>query len=160
DAGVFIRSMATRGNSGGLARATADLVRLMDAAGKDYVIVETVGVGQDEISIANLAQVVVVVLVPGMGDEGQAIKAGILEIARVFAINKADQPGADRVHRELKAEGWDAPIVKTVANTGQGVDELLAAVEHNVELARKPGSPHYTGGAKLKAEIGIIGGSG
>ena len=102
DAGVFVRSMATRGSSGGLARATADLVRLMDAAGRDYVIVETVGVGQDEIEIAGLAQVTVVVLVPGMGDDVQAIKAGIMEIADIFAINKSDQPGADQVEREIK----------------------------------------------------------
>jgi LAO/AO transport system kinase len=101
DPGIFIRSMATRGSTGGLARATADMARLMSAAGKDYVIVETVGVGQDEIGIAGLAHVTVVVLVPGMGDDVQAIKAGILEIADVFAINKSDQPGADRVEREL-----------------------------------------------------------
>ncbi len=174
DPGVFIRSMATRGNPGGVARATANLARLMDGAGRDYVIIETVGVGQDEISIAGLAQVVVVVLVPGMGDDVQAIKAGILEIASVFAVNKADQPGADRVERELKAEGWKAPVVMTVATTGKGVDELLDVVgraarpaadlqvrpQRDLEVARRPGGPPYIGGAKLKAEIGIIGGSG
>ena len=93
DPGVFVRSMATRGHTGGLARATADLAQLMDAAGRDYVIVETVGVGQDEIEIAKLAQVTVVVLVPGLGDDVQAIKAGIMEIADIFAINKSDLPG-------------------------------------------------------------------
>src|SRR5436305_3960637 len=103
DPGIFIRSMATRGVVGGMARATADLASLMDAAGKDYVIVETVGVGQDEIEIASLAQVTVVVLVPGMGDDVQAIKAGIMEIADIFVINKADQPGADRLEHELRA---------------------------------------------------------
>ena len=133
DPGIFIRSMATRGNLGGLARATAGLVQLMDAAGKDYVVIETVGVGQDEIEIAGLAQVTVVVLVPGMGDDVQAIKAGIMEIADVFAINKSDQPGADRVERELQAmlslaHGKKPAIVKTVATTGAGIDELLEAV--------------------------------
>ena len=96
DPGVFVRSMATRGEMGGLARAAADVVRLMDAAGKDYVIVETVGAGQDEVEIAGLAQVTVLALVPGMGDDVQAIKAGIMEIAQIFAINKADLPGAAR----------------------------------------------------------------
>ena len=109
DPGIFIRSMATRGTLGGLARATADLARLMDAAGRDYVIIETVGVGQDEIEIASVAQVTVVVLVPGMGDDVQAIKAGIMEIADIFVINKADHPGADRVELELHAEGFDLP---------------------------------------------------
>jgi len=133
DPGIFIRSMATRGSHGGLARATAGLVELMDAAGKDYVIVETVGVGQDEIEIAGLAQATVVVLVPGMGDDVQALKAGIMEIADVFAINKSDQPGADRVERELQAmlglaNGHNPPIVKTVATEGAGIEELLAAI--------------------------------
>jgi LAO/AO transport system kinase len=134
DPGIFIRSMATRGSLGGLARATADLVQLMDAAGKDYVLVETVGVGQAEIAIASLAQVTVVVLVPGMGDDVQTIKAGILEIADIFAINKADQPGADRVEREIEAmlsltNGRKPAIVKTVATTGEGVADLLEAVQ-------------------------------
>jgi len=129
DPGVFIRSMATRGTTGGLAHATADMARLMDAAGKDYVIIETVGVGQDEVEIAGLAQVTVVVLVPGMGDDVQAIKAGIMEIADIFAINKSDQPGADRVERELHAEGWPATIVRTVATEGKGIDELIEAID-------------------------------
>jgi LAO/AO transport system kinase len=133
DAGVFVRSMATRGSSGGLARATADLARLMNAAGRDYVIVETVGVGQDEIEIARLAQVTVVVLVPGMGDDVQAIKAGIMEIADIFAINKSDQPGADRVEHEIKAmlglaHGRQPAIVRTVATESKGIDELLELV--------------------------------
>ena len=103
DSGVFIRSMATRGNLGGLAAATTDMALLLDAAGKDVVLIETVGVGQDEVEIAKLADVTVVVLVPGMGDDVQAIKAGIMEIADVFVINKADQPGADRLEREILA---------------------------------------------------------
>jgi LAO/AO transport system kinase len=104
------------------------MARLMDAAGKDYVLIETVGVGQDEVEVANLAQVTVVVLVPGMGDDVQAIKAGIMEIADIFVINKSDQPGADRVERELQAEGFRVPIVRTVATEGQGIPELLGAI--------------------------------
>jgi len=135
DPGIFIRSMATRGNLGGLARATAGLVELMDAAGRDYVLIETVGVGQAETEIAGLAQVTVVVLVPGMGDDVQTIKAGILEIADVFVINKSDKPGAARVERELGAmlslsDGRKPAIVKTVATTGEGIDKLLDAIQN------------------------------
>jgi LAO/AO transport system kinase len=129
DPGIFIRSMATRGLTGGLARATADMARLMNAAGKDYVLIETVGVGQDEVEIAGLADVTVVVLVPGMGDDVQAIKAGILEIADVFVINKSDQAGADRVERELSESGMRVPVVRTVATEGKGIEELLTVVE-------------------------------
>ncbi len=133
DPGIFIRSMATRGTAGGIAKATADLSRLMDAAGRDYVLIETVGVGQDEIEIARLAQVTVVVLVPGMGDDVQAIKAGIMEIAGVFVVNKSDQPGADRVEQELRAmlslgDGRQPAIVRTVATEGKGIEELLGAL--------------------------------
>lgn len=152
DPGIFIRSMATRGSVGGLARATADLVRLMDCAGKDFVIIETVGVGQDEIEIAGLAQVTVVVLVPGMGDDIQAIKAGIMEIADVFAINKSDQPGAGRVERELQAmfglsEGRHPAIVKTVATEGKGIAELLEACSANHLVAG--GRPKKLAGDKI-----------
>ena len=136
DSGVFIRSMATRGCLGGLAAATTDLAVLLDAAGKDVILIETVGVGQDEVEIAKLADVTVVVLVPGMGDDVQAIKAGIMEIADVFVINKSDQPGADRVEREIKAiqslstrpDGWVPPVLRSVASEGQGIPEALAAV--------------------------------
>src|SRR5579864_3035773 len=136
DPGVFIRSMATRGWLGGLAAATTDLTVLLDAAGKDVVLIETVGVGQDEVEIARLADVTVVVLVPGMGDDVQAIKAGIMEIADVFVINKSDQPGAERLQREIKAiqslstrkDGWVPPVVRTAATEGQGITETLAAV--------------------------------
>jgi LAO/AO transport system kinase len=136
DRGIFIRSMATRGSMGGLARATRDLAMLLDAAGCDFVIIETVGVGQDEVEIAGLAQVTAVVLVPGAGDDIQAIKAGMMEIADVFAVNKADQPGAERVEREVRAmlslahrpDGWNPPVVRTVATEGKGIPELLAAV--------------------------------
>jgi LAO/AO transport system kinase len=128
DPGIFIRSMATRGTLGGMARATADLARLMDAAGKDYVIIETVGVGQDEIEITSVAQVTVVVLVPGMGDDVQAIKAGIMEIADIFVINKSDRPGAERVETELHAEGFTCPVIRTVASEGKGIADLADAV--------------------------------
>jgi LAO/AO transport system kinase len=145
DPGVLIRSMATRGAVGGLARATEDLARLMDAAGRDFVLIETVGAGQDEVEIAGLAQVTVVILVPGMGDDVQAIKAGIMEIAGVFAINKADQPGAERVEQDLRAMlslangGERQPaIVLTVATESVGVDDLLDAIER---LPRRPTHP-------------------
>ena len=136
DSGVFIRSMATRGHLGGLAAATTDMALLLDAAGKEVVLIETVGVGQDEVEIAKLADVTVVVLVPGMGDDVQAIKAGIMEIADVFVINKADQPGADRLEREILAlqslstrhDGWVPPIVRTVATEGQGIVKRCAAI--------------------------------
>ena len=136
DPGVFIRSMATRGWLGGLAAATTDMALLLDAAGKEVVLVETVGVGQDEVEIAKLADATVVVLVPGMGDDVQAIKAGIMEIADVFVINKADQPGADRLEREIKAiqslstrkDGWVPPVIRATATEGQGITETLVAV--------------------------------
>ncbi|HKW98288.1 MAG TPA: methylmalonyl Co-A mutase-associated GTPase MeaB [Bryobacteraceae bacterium] len=136
DPGVFIRSMATRGAAGGIARATADLALLLDAAGRDYVIIETVGVGQDEVAIAGVADLTVLVLVPGMGDDVQAIKAGIMEIADIFVINKADHPGAERVEREIegvlglshRADGWTPPILHTVATEEKGIADLLAAI--------------------------------
>ena len=143
DPGIFIRSMATRGTSGGIARATADLARLMDAAGRDYVLIETVGVGQDEIEIARLAQVTVVVLVPGLGDDVQAIKAGIMEIAGVFAINKSDLPGADRVEQELRSmlsltEGRHLAIIRTVATENKGIETLLQALEQSPAPGPRP----------------------
>jgi LAO/AO transport system kinase len=136
DPGIFIRSMATRGTTGGIARATADMARLMDAGGRDFVLIETVGVGQDEVEIAGLAQVTVVVLVPGMGDDVQAIKAGIMEIADIFVINKADLPGADRVEQELHAEVNGPAIVRTVATEGKGIGELIAAI---AEVSKEQG---------------------
>jgi len=136
DPGVFIRSMATRGCLGGLAAPTSEMTMLFDAAGRDVVLVETVGVGQDEVEIARLADVTIVVLVPGMGDDVQAIKAGIMEIADVFVINKADLPGADKLERELKShlsishrpDGWTPPVIHSVASEGKGIAEALAAV--------------------------------
>jgi LAO/AO transport system kinase len=138
DAGVFIRSMATRGHLGGLARATGEAALVLDAAGRDIVLIETVGVGQDEVDIVRTADVSIVTMVPGSGDEVQALKAGIMEIADIFVVNKADRDGAERTVAAIEsvlslqtfAEGeWRPPIVKTVATTGQGVEELLAAVE-------------------------------
>jgi LAO/AO transport system kinase len=136
DPGIYIRSMATRGNLGGLARATTDAATVLDAAGKDIVLIETVGVGQDEIDIVRLADVIVVILVPGMGDDVQTIKAGIMEIADIFVINKSDREGADRVEREIRSmqslairsDKWTPPIVKTVATDGRGIPELAATI--------------------------------
>jgi LAO/AO transport system kinase len=136
DTGIYIRSMATRGFLGGLAPATADVATLLDAAGKDMIMVETVGVGQDEIDIVRLADVTVVILVPGMGDDVQTIKAGIMEIADIFVINKSDREGAERVEREIRAmqtlairhDDWTPPIVKTVATDGSGIPELVKTI--------------------------------
>jgi LAO/AO transport system kinase len=147
DPGVFIRSMATRGNLGGLARATVDAVAILDAAGFEKVIVETVGVGQDEVEIVKTADVSVVVLVPGMGDDIQAIKAGIMEIGDVFVINKADREGVLRTEKELEAllslahrpDGWSPPIVKAVATENRGVEELASAVEAYREFQKGSG---------------------
>jgi len=137
DAGIFIRSMATRGSLGGLASTTADVATVLDASGRDIVMIETVGVGQDEVDIVRLADVTIVVLVPGMGDDVQTIKAGIMEIADIFVINKADRDGAERVEREIRAmqslamrhDDWTPPIVKTVASDGSGIEELVRAIE-------------------------------
>ncbi|HSZ61509.1 MAG TPA: methylmalonyl Co-A mutase-associated GTPase MeaB [Terriglobales bacterium] len=136
DPGIYIRSMATRGSLGGLARATADAATVLDASGRDLVMIETVGVGQDEIDIVRLADVTVVILVPGMGDDVQTIKAGIMEIADIFVINKSDREGAERVEREIRAlqslatrhDRWTPPIVKTVASDGTGTAELAEAI--------------------------------
>jgi LAO/AO transport system kinase len=138
DAGIYIRSMATRGSLGGLARATADAATVLDASGRDVVMIETVGVGQDEVDIVRLADVTVVILVPGMGDDVQTIKAGIMEIADIFVINKSDREGAERVEREIRAmqslasrklnDRWTPPIVKTVASEGGGTKELAQAI--------------------------------
>ena len=136
DPGIYIRSMATRGSLGGLARTTADVASVLDASGRDIILIETVGVGQDEVDIVRLADITVVMLVPGMGDDVQTIKAGIMEIADIFVINKSDREGAERVEREIRAlqtlatrnDGWTPPIVKTVASQGDGVQELATAI--------------------------------
>jgi len=144
---VFIRSMATRGNLGGLSRATVDAVAILDAAGFDKVIIETVGVGQDEVEIVKTADVSVVVLVPGMGDDIQAIKAGIMEIGDVFAINKADREGVLRTQKELEAllslahrpDMWNPPIVKTIATENKGIGDLVTAIESYSEFHKQAG---------------------
>src|SRR5438552_17534477 len=137
DPGIYIRSMATRGHLGGLAAATADVVTVLDAVGKDPVIVETVGVGQDEIDIVKLVDISIVVLVPGMGDDIQALKAGIMEIGDVFVINKCDRPGVETMERGVQTmlslahrpDGWQPPIVKTTATKGDGIDELIETID-------------------------------
>lgn len=137
DPGVYIRSMATRGHLGGLAAATADVAAVLEAAGKDPVLIETVGVGQDEIDIVKLAEISIVVLVPGMGDDIQTLKAGIMEIGDIFVINKCDRPGVEKMERAIlgllslghRADGWQPPIVKTTATKGEGVAELLEAID-------------------------------
>jgi len=137
DTGIFIRSMATRGFLGGLARSTAEVALLLDAAGKRQVLIETVGVGQDEIDIVRLADCVLVVLVPGLGDDIQNMKAGLMEIGDIFVLNKADREGADRLEEQLHAmlslvmprDGWHPPVIRTVATENRGVEELAATVE-------------------------------
>jgi LAO/AO transport system kinase len=137
DPGIYIRSMATRGHLGGLAPATADVIRLLDAAARNPILVETVGVGQDEVDIVKFADVSIVVLVPGMGDDVQALKAGIMEIGDIFVINKCDRPGVEKMERALtsvlslahREDGWIPPIVKTVATEGRGVDDLKARID-------------------------------
>lgn len=145
DPGIYIRSMATRGSLGGLARATADVATVLDASGRDLIMIETVGVGQDEIDVVRLADVTIVILVPGMGDDVQTIKAGIMEIADIFVINKSDREGAERVEREIRAmqalavraDRWTPPIVKTVASQGNGTAELAAAIAEYVAYLSK-----------------------
>ena len=146
DSGIYIRSMATRGSLGGLARTTADVSTILDASGRDLIMIETVGVGQDEVDIVRLADITVVILVPGMGDDVQTIKAGIMEIADIFVINKSDREGAERVEREIRAlqslavrtDNWTPPIVKTVATDGTGIPELAAAIrDYQTHLQRE-----------------------
>jgi LAO/AO transport system kinase len=137
DAGVFIRSMATRGFLGGLARATADVALLLDAAGKETIIVETVGVGQDEVDIVRLADCTLVLLVPGLGDDVQSMKAGLMEVADIFVLNKAEREGADRLAQQIESmlelaparDGWKPPVVRTTAVDGTGVPQLVEAIE-------------------------------
>jgi LAO/AO transport system kinase len=164
DPGVFIRSMATRGHLGGLARTTGDAIDLVDAAGYDPVVVETVGVGQDEVEVVRTADVVAVVLVPGMGDDIQALKAGILEIADLFVINKADHPGADRLEADLQAmldlldAGKPRPaIVRTVAVRDDGTDALRAAIDGFVastDAGRRAARRRERAEARLLAVLG------
>lgn len=145
DPGIYIRSMATRGSLGGLARTTADVATVLDASGRDLIMIETVGVGQDEIDIVRLADITIVILVPGMGDDVQTIKAGIMEIADIFVINKSDRDGAEHVEKEIRAlqslatrrDGWTPPVVKTVASQGTGIEELAKAIADYESHLRK-----------------------
>ncbi len=145
DPGIYIRSMATRGSLGGLARTTADVATVLDASGRDLIMIETVGVGQDEVDIVRLADVTILILVPGMGDDVQTIKAGIMEIADIFVINKSDRDGAEHVEREIRTlqslamrhDGWTPPIVKTVASQGVGIEELAGAISDYEAICRK-----------------------
>jgi LAO/AO transport system kinase len=156
DAGFYARSMATRGALGGLARTTADVATVIEASGKEVILIETVGVGQGEVDVAELTDVTVVVLVPGMGDDVQGLKAGIMEIADIFVINKSDHEGAERAEEELKAAialghepepVWAIPIVRTVASTGAGVRELIGAIaQFETWLALRAESTFYRDG--------------
>jgi len=153
DPGVFIRSMATRGKLGGISAAAFDVVDLMNASGKDSIILETVGVGQDEVDVVKIANTTIVVLMPGLGDEVQAMKAGLMEIADVLVVNKADRSDADKMEAELASvlsffhrEGtWQAPIIKTIATSGQGLEALVAAIADHGEWLKRSG----TGGDRL-----------
>jgi LAO/AO transport system kinase len=163
DEGVFIRSLATRGHLGGLSRSTLDIVNVMDAMGKDVVLIETVGVGQDEVEIVKVAHTNLVVVVPGLGDDIQAIKAGILEIADIFVVNKADREGADKTRREIETmvsmgeygEGeWKPPVIPTVAATDTGTPELLEEVErHRKFVFQEPQIARYR---REKARVELL----
>ena len=161
DAGVFIRSMGTRGSLGGLSRKTAETIKIMDAAGMDVILVETVGVGQSEVDIVKTADTIVVVLVPGLGDDIQAIKAGILEIADVFAINKADHDGVDRLNTELEMmleinqekTDWRPPVQRVIANRGEGIKELAGAIAQHIVQARQSGRFNQRRKERTKNEL-------
>ncbi|GAA4805075.1 methylmalonyl Co-A mutase-associated GTPase MeaB [Actinomycetospora chlora] len=166
DPGVFIRSMATRGHLGGLAAATPQALRVLDAAGCDVVLVETVGVGQSEVEVVALADTTVVLLAPGMGDGVQAAKAGILEVADVFVVNKADRDGADATVRELQhamslqrretGPSWRPPVVRTVAASGQGIDDLVAALDAHHAWTAEHGRLAEGPRRRARAEIEAI----
>jgi LAO/AO transport system kinase len=169
DSGVFIRSMATRGHLGGLAASAPLAVRVLDAAGCDVVMVETVGVGQSEVEVAGLADTTVVLVAPGMGDAIQAAKAGILEIGSIYCVNKADRDGADATARELRtmvaigrnvegddASVWRPPVVRTVASRGEGIDDLMASIDHHREYLEAHGELHLRRVDRARAEIEAI----
>jgi LAO/AO transport system kinase len=163
DPGIFIRSMATRGVLGGLARATQDAIDLLDAAGWDVVLVETVGVGQDEVDVVSCVQTCCVVLVPGMGDEIQAIKAGIMEVADIFVINKADRDGVDKVESEIEGmkslsgpKAWDPPALRTVAGAGTGIAELLAGIRAHGAWLRAHGGLQAKAKARARLRFGSL----
>jgi LAO/AO transport system kinase len=161
DSGVFIRSMGTRGHMGGLALATKDAIKILDAFGKDIIIVETVGTGQDEVDIIKAADTVLVVTMPSLGDDIQAIKAGILEIGDIFAVNKSDLDYADKAVIELEmmldvntGKRWHAPVLKTVANTGEGIDELAEAIQSHMEYLKEEGL--FEEKRRMKVEMELL----
>ena len=170
DAGIFIRSMATRGTLGGLARATADAVKVLDAAGYQAIIVETVGAGQSEVDIARAAHTTIVIEAPGLGDEIQAFKAGITEIADIFVVNKADRDGADNTamalqmildldhssHLSPQAPGWRPPICKTIALHGQGIGAVVEAIEEHAAYLRESGNLQRRERERLERELKSI----
>jgi LAO/AO transport system kinase len=160
DEGVFIRSMATRGHAGGLARATARVVNVLDALGTGVILVETVGVGQEEVDVVEVADTVCLVTVPGLGDDIQAIKAGVLEIADVLVVNKADRPGADETVRDLaqmlslaKDKPWKPPIIRTSAQSGEGVGDLVAAIAKHRTWSRETGEHLERRRTAARAEV-------
>jgi LAO/AO transport system kinase len=163
DKDVFIRSMATRNYAGGIARATNDAVKILDAAGKDIIIVETVGAGQSEVEIIKVAQTIVMVHAPGLGDDIQAIKAGIMEIADIFVINKADRDNADKAVIDIqsnlqlndKENPWKPPVLKTVALTGTGIPELIAQIEKHKSFL-EGNLERRTTSVRMKAEVELI----
>jgi LAO/AO transport system kinase len=164
DEGVFIRSLSTRGRHGGLARATRDVVRLMDAFGKDWILVETVGVGQTELDIMELAETTLVVLVPEAGDTIQVMKAGLLEIADVFVVNKADREGSDRLIGELERmlhmlpaqSSWEVPVLATQATRDVGIDELIEAIRRHREYRRAGDEPERLRRARRREVLDIV----
>jgi LAO/AO transport system kinase len=166
DPGVFIRSMASRGSLGGLAASTRDVVRSMDAAGYDPIIIETVGTGQAEVEVMRTAQTVLVVVAPGMGDDIQAIKAGILEIADIFVVSKMDKPGADQTVAELamllsldsnrRKAAWRIPIVKVAALKGQGIPQLIDAIQQHREYLTESGMMEHRAQRQVRSELQVL----
>ena len=161
DDGVFIRSMASRGSLGGLSRATADTVKILDAFGKDYIVIETVGIGQDEVDIVKAADVSILVIMPGSGDDIQAMKAGIMEIGDIFVVNKADKDGADRLVTDIKMmlelgstpREWTPPIIKTVATENQNIDILVEKIGEHKEFLAKSGMLDSRRKERIRSEI-------
>jgi LAO/AO transport system kinase len=163
DAGVFVRSMATRGSLGGIARTTMEVVQLLDAFARDVILIETVGVGQDEVEIARAADTTLVVGVPGLGDDVQALKAGILEIADVYVVNKADREHADQLVAELtmllslgETRDWQVPILQTVATEGRGIDALMSAIAAHRAYLEQSGRWHQRRAEQARRQVAAV----